>query len=153
MIPQPVSFAVESHCSTWCARELIMPLSQTKYAWLFDLKDCGDDFYFDNVTAYVRRVMADIEKLDFDETVKREIRLTAELIELGSEICKVKLHPQKSASEAQELANRIICLLPEYIALWNLRNYEKGIERSYNHFISRAKELRALAEADPSAIE
>ncbi len=141
------------HCSTWCARELMMPLSQTKYAWLFDLKDCGDDFYFDNVTAYVRRVMADIEKLDFDETFKREIRLTAELIELGSEICKVKLHPQESASEAQELANRIIRLLPEYKALWDLRNYEKGIERSYNHFVSRAKELRALAEADPSAVE
>ena len=137
------------HCSTWCARELMMPIQETKYAYLFDLKDCGDDFYFDNVTEYVRRVMADIEKLDFDETWKREIRMTAQLIEIGSEICKVKLHPEASASEAQELANRLIRLLPEYRALWLLRNYEKGMERSYNHFVNRAKELRALAEADP----
>ena len=134
------------HCATWCARELMMPLSQTKYAYLFDLKDCGDDFYFDNVTEYVRRVMADIEKLDFDETYKREIRLTAELIELGSEICKVKLHPEASAPAARELADRLDRLLPEYKALWDLRNYEKGIERSYSHFASRARELRALAE-------
>ncbi len=137
------------HCSTWCARELMMPIQETKYAYLFDLKDCGDDFYFDNVTEYVRRVMADIEKLDFDETWKREIRMTAQLIEIGSEICKVKLHPEASASAAQELANRLIRLLPEYRALWLLRNYEKGIERSYNHFVNRARELRALAEADP----
>lgn len=134
------------HCSTWCARELMMPLSQTKYAYLFDLKDCGDDFYFDNVTEYVRRVMADIEKLDFDETFKREIRLTAELIELGSEICKVKLHPEASAPVARSLADRMERIIPEYKALWDLRNYEKGIERSYNHFASRAKELRTLAE-------
>ena len=140
------------HCSTWCAREMMLPVSQTKYAYLFDLKDCGDDFYFDNVTEYVRRVMTDTEKLDFDETYKREIRLTAELIELGSGICKVKLHPEASASEAQELANRLIRLLPEYRDLWNLRNYEKGIERSYNHFASRAKELRALAESDPAIL-
>ena len=140
------------HCSTWCARELMMPLDQTKYAYLFDLKDCGEDFYFDNVTEYVRRVMADIEKLDFDETYKREIRVTAELIELGSEICKVKLHPEASASAAQALADRLVRLLPEYKALWNLRNYEKGIERSWNHFVSRAKELRALAAPDPSLL-
>ena len=86
-----------------CAKELILPLNVTRYAHLFDLKDSGDDFYFDNVTAYVRRVMADIEKLSFDETYKREIRLTARLIELGSEVCKVKLHPQASAGQAKAL--------------------------------------------------
>ena len=130
----------------------MMPISQTKYAYLFDLKDCGDDFYFDNVTEYVRRVMADIEKLDFDDTYKREIRLTAELIQLGSEICKVKLHPESSAPVARELADRLDRMLPEYKALWNLRNYEKGIERSYHHFVSRAEELRALAQEDPAVL-
>ena len=140
------------HCATWCGRQLMLPISQTKFVYLYDLKDCGDDFYFDNVTAYVRKVMADIEQLSFDETLKREIRLTAELIELGSEICKVKMHPEASASKAQELADRIVRLLPEYKALWDLRNYEKGIERSYNQFVSRVKELRALAGADPAAL-
>ncbi len=141
------------HCSSWCARELMMPVSQTKYAYLFDLKDCGDDFYFDNVTEYVGKVMADIEKLDFDETYKREIRLTAELIQLGSEICKVKLHPEASAPAAGKLADRLERLLPEYKALWDLRDYEKGIERSYNQFVSRIRELRALAGTGSSLPE
>jgi HAD superfamily hydrolase (TIGR01549 family) len=71
------------------------------------MKDSGDDFYFDNVTDYVRRVMADIDRIEFDERLKREIRLTAQLIELGSELCKVKLHPQDSIKEAKALAAMI----------------------------------------------
>ena len=132
------------HVCTMSAKELCMPLSQTKYAHLFDLKDSGDDFYFDNVIDYVRRVMADIEKLEFDELFKREIRITAQLIELGSEVCKVKLHPQKSAGEADRLAAMIDKILPEYIELWNIRNYEMGIERFLGYLQGRKEELLAL---------
>ena len=135
------------HVCTMCAKEINLPLTETRYAHLFDLKDSGDDFYFDNVTAYVRRVMADIEKLSFDETVKREIRLTAKLIEVGSELCKVKLHPRESVGEAQALADRIDGLLPEFRELWLIRNYEKGIERFWGYLVSRRDELRALKKA------
>ena len=135
------------HVCTMCAKELILPLNETRYAHLFDLKDSGDDFYFDNVTAYVRRVMADIEKLPVDPLLLREIRMTAQLIELGSELCKVKLHPDTSKQEAGELAEMIDRLLPEFKALWNIRNYEKGIERFYGYLTSRRDELRALSES------
>lgn len=132
------------HVCTMCAKELSLPVSQTRYAHLFDMKDSGDDFYFDNVTAYVRTIMADIEKLNLDETYKREIRLTAGLIELGSELCKVKLHPQESVPQAHALADMIDKLLPEYQALWCIRNYEKGMERFGNELLARRDELRAL---------
>ncbi|MDO5326939.1 MAG: family 20 glycosylhydrolase [Clostridia bacterium] len=132
------------HVCTMCAKELTLPINQTRYAHLFDIKDSGDDFYFDNVTAYVRKVMADIEKLDFDETYKREIRLTAQLIELGSEICKVKLHPQASAAQAQALADQIDRILPEFTQLWLARNYERGVERFAGYLADRRDELRAL---------
>ena len=135
------------HVCTMCAKELILPLNETRYAHLFDLKDSGDDFYFDNVTAYVRRVMEDIEKLPVDPLLLREIRMTAQLIELGSELCKVKLHPSASKREAGELAKTIDRLLPEFKALWNIRNYEKGIERFYGYLTSRRDELRALNES------
>ncbi len=134
------------HVCTMCAKELILPLNVTRYAHLFDLKDSGDDFYFDNVTAYVRRVMADIERLDFDSAWKREIRLTAELIGIGSELCRIKLHPQASVGEARLLADRIEGVLPEFAALWKLRNYEKGMERFYGYLTARRDELRALGE-------
>lgn len=132
------------HVCTMCAKELCLPVSQTRYAHLFDLKDSGDDFYFDNVTAYVRKIMADIEKLPLDDWYKREIRLTAQLIELGSELCKVKLHPGASIAEAHALAGGIDCLAAEYEALWRHRNYEKGVERFTKELIARRDELRAL---------
>ena len=132
------------HVCTMSAKQLILPVQETRYAHLFDMKDSGDDFYFDNVTDYVRRVMADIEAVDFDEQYKREIRLTAKLIELGSELCKVKLHPQESVKEAKALAAMIDEILPEYTDIWNLRNYEMGIERFVNQLKARRTELLAL---------
>ena len=135
------------HVCTMCAKEMILPLNETRYAHLFDLKDSGDDFYFDNVTAYVRHVMDDIEKLPVDPLLLREIRMTAQLIELGSELCKVKLHPDASKQEAGVLADRIDHLLPEFKALWNIRNYEKGIERFYGYLVSRRDELQELSKS------
>ena len=132
------------HVCTMSAKQLTLPMNETRYAHLFDMKDSGDDFYFDNVTDYVRRVMADIEKLSFDDMFKREIRLTAQLIELGSEVCKVKLHPQESIAKAQELADMIDRILPEYTEIWNHRNYEMGIERFVSCLTARRDEMRAM---------
>ena len=132
------------HVCTMSAKQLSLPMNETRYAHLFDMKDSGDDFYFDNVTDYVRRVMADIEKLDFDDLLKREIRLTAQLVELGSEVCKVKLHPQDSIDKAQELADMIDRILPEYTEIWNIRNYEMGIERFVGQLTARRDEMRAM---------
>jgi len=134
------------HVCTMSAKHLILPLSETKYAHLFDLKDSGDDFYFDNVTDYVQRVMLDIEKIDFDETFKREIRLTAQMVELGSELCKVKLHPAESAGKVDALVEMIDRILPEFIELWNMRNYEMGIARFRDNLVARRAELLALKE-------
>ncbi len=132
------------HVCTMSAKQLTLPLSETKYAHLFDMKDSGDDFYFNNVTAYVRKVMADIEKLDFDERLKREIRVTAWMIELGSEICKVKLHPTESIDKVDELVALIDKILPEYVDLWTTSNFEMGIARSHGYLTSRRAELIAL---------
>ena len=132
------------HVCTMSAKQLTLPLNETKYAHLFDMKDSGDDFYFDNVTAYVRKVMADIEKLDFDERLKREIRVTAWMIELGSEICKVKLHPRESIDKVDELVALIDRILPEYVDLWTASNFEMGIARSHGYLTARRAELIAL---------
>ncbi|MBR6767494.1 MAG: family 20 glycosylhydrolase [Clostridia bacterium] len=134
------------HVCTMSAKHLTLPISETRYAHLFDMKDSGDDFYFDNVTDYVRRVMADIEKVEFDELLKREIRLTAKMIVLGSEICKVKLHPMESLDKVDELAAMIDEILPEFIEIWNIRNYEMGIARFRDGLKARREELLALKD-------
>ena len=135
------------HVCTMSAKHLFLPISETKYAHLFDLKDSGDDFYFDNVTDYVRRVMADIEKVDFDERMKREVRWTAQAIELGSELCKVKLHPAESVDKVDELVDLIDDIAAEYVELWDYRNYEKGKEKFLTHMHDRREELLALKQA------
>lgn len=132
------------HVCTMCAKQLTLPISETRYAHLFDMKDSGDDFYFDNVTDYVRRVMADIEKVEFDDLFKREIRLTAKMIVLGSEICKVKLHPMESLDKVDELVAMIDEIVPEFTEIWNIRNYEMGIARFRGYLLSRKEELLAL---------
>ena len=132
------------HVCTISAKELTLPISVTRYAHLFDLKDFGADFYFDNVIGYVRRVMEDIEALPLQDPWKREIRLTARLIELGSEVCKVKLHPTRSREEARRLAAMIDQIIPEYESLWNLRNYERGVEKFRDELLHRKEELLAL---------
>jgi len=132
------------HVCTMCAKQLSMPMSVTKYAHLFDLKDSGDDFYFDNVTDYVSRVMADIEKIDFDERMKREIRFTALLIELGSEVCKVKLNPEITKEKADALVKMLDLAMEEYEELWNARNYEKGIDKFMSQLKGRKEEILQL---------
>ncbi len=132
------------HVCTMCAKQLSMPMNQTRYAHLFDLKDSGDDFYFDNVTDYVSRVMADIEKIDFDERMKREIRFTALLIELGSEVCKVKLNPEITKEKADALVKMLDLAMEEYEELWNYRNYERGIDKFMVHLKGRKEEILAL---------
>jgi len=135
------------HVCTMSAKHLCVPLSQTNYAYLHDIADSGDDFYFDNVISYVRRVLADIEKLHFDELFKREIRVTAWMIELGSEICKVKLHPAQSLDRVDDLVALIDRIVPEYTYIWNARNYEMGIERFLAQLHARREELLALKKA------
>ena len=132
------------HVCTMSAKHLTLPLSETKYAHLFDLKDSYDDFYFDNVIDYVRRVLADIEKVEFDERMKREIRLNSQLVILGGEICKIKIHPTPTVKKVDELVALIDQLREEYIELWCFRNFEKGVEKFLSHLDNRRAELLAL---------
>jgi hypothetical protein len=132
------------HVCTMSAKHLTLPMNETKYAHIFDLKDGYDDFYFDNVIDYVRRVLADIEKVDFDARMKREILVNAKMVILGSEICKLKMNPAPSAEKIDEVVAMIDQIRPEYVELWNVRNYEKGIDKFLTHIDNRRKELLAL---------
>ncbi|NLZ89778.1 MAG: hypothetical protein GX916_09805, partial [Clostridiales bacterium] len=67
-------------------------------------------------------------------------------IELGSEVCKVKLHPAESLDKVDELVALIDRILPEHIEIWNYRNFEIGIARFLDHLIARRTELLALKE-------
>ena len=116
------------HCGTMCGLLFHLPITETKYAYFFDLKDSGDVFYFDNVVSYVRKIMADIEKLEFDPQLKAEILINANMVILASELCKLRIGAPLSRQNQQALLTLIDQLETDYPLLWKKRNFEKGVE-------------------------
>ena len=132
------------HVGTMCGELFPYPLTQTNYAHLFDLKDSGEIFYFDNVTDYVTRVMDDIEKLDFDDRFKREIRINANMVLLSAELCKVKLGKELTNEEIDGLIDMMKDMREEYYELWCFRNYEHGVNNFLRGLNMHIEELTAL---------
>lgn len=132
------------HVGTMCGELFNYPITQTNYAHLFDLKDSGDSFYFDNITEYVTKIMKDFEKLDFDPQLKREILLNSQMVILSSEICKVRIGEVPSNEKIDELVSLIDHVAEEYCELWCKRNFEKGTEKFLTPLNARRSELLAL---------
>lgn len=133
------------HVGTMCGEMLSrLPIPQTKYAHLYDLKDSGDNFYFDNVIEYVNKVMADFKAVDFDPIMKREILLNSKMVILSAETCKIRIGTKLSNEKLDELIAMIDEILPEFHELWCMRNYEKGVEIFESALNQRRCELAAL---------
>ena len=115
------------HLGSMCGLLFRFPITETKYYYLFDLKDSGDAFYFNNVTEYIEKILRDIRALEFDAQLKSEIILNCEMVILASELCKIRLGINPSADEITKLLGMIDAIAPEYRRLWCERNYEKGV--------------------------
>ena len=121
------------HCGTMCGLLFRHPITVSKYAYFFDLKDSGDSFYFDNVVSYVRKIMADVEKLDFDSVAKREILLNANMVILASELCSLRIGAPLSPERKQQLLALIDRIAEEHPVLWKIHNFPKGSEIFLHH--------------------
>lgn len=116
------------HLGSMCGLLFKKPLSEANYAGFCNLKPTGDIFYFDNVSNYVKSIIKDIEKVDFDMQLKREILLNSRMVILSSETCKLRLGYKLSDEALNELIEEIDFISREYYDLWCKRNYEKGVE-------------------------
>ncbi len=133
------------HNGTICGHLIGLPLSQSNYYTYFDLKDCGNDFYFNHVLSYVKDVIAEIEALDIDEIQKREILINAKMVVLATELCKPRYGEKTLAPEKkEELCALIDWMAAEYKELWMRDNYEKGVEIFVNVLKDRREEIAAL---------
>ena len=132
------------HVGTMCGELFRFPLSESRYAYFYDLKEFGDEFYFNNVTEYVNKVLSDIKKLEFDEQLKAEIILNSEMVILSSELCKVRMGYELSNEAIDELVALSERLAKEFHKLWNRRNFEKGVEIFKSQMEDRRNELLAL---------
>ncbi len=132
------------HVGTISAEMFRFPLAETKYAYFYDLKDIGDEFYFNNVVDYVKKVLSDIKKFKFDEQTKREIILNSEMVILAAEQCKLRIGCEMSNEKLDELIALSDRLAMEFHELWNMRNFEQGVEIFKSQIINRKNELVAL---------
>ena len=117
------------------------PLSETAVEPFFDLKECGDDFYFENVTAYVQKCIDAVEKIDFDEIWKRQVILNAKMVILSSDLCIIRMHQTAENAEIERLVNLIDEIYDEYTYLWDLENYPEGKDHFLSQLRDRRKEL------------
>ena len=126
---------------TMCGMTLWQEIGKTGYGAYFDLKDCGDDFYFDNVIRYIEKVCADVKTLAFDEDYKQEISLGADTVILAAELCKLRMHGRLDAKKGAALTALTESIRARFTALWREANYEKGMERFLSVLDARKAEL------------
>ena len=131
------------HVGTMCGELFTRPMPETKYAYFYDIKDCGDDFYFNNVTEYMRKVMTDIEKLEFDPHLKAEILLNSKMVILSSELAKVRMGSPTTQAQRRELLGLMDEIEQEFPVLWDRRNFPKGKEIFLNKLRKHRQALLA----------
>ncbi|MBR5508388.1 MAG: family 20 glycosylhydrolase [Clostridia bacterium] len=122
----------------------VRPQGETSYMDYFNLKECGDAFYFDNVCEYVHKCMKDVEKLDIDPVYKREILINSKMVILASEFCKIRMNIIPDEDKIQELLSLVDEIECEFRKLWLGRNYEKGVECFLKTLGARKRELISL---------
>lgn len=132
------------HVGTMCGQLMPTPLSETNYEIHCDLKNYPYEFYFENVSDYMQKIITDIEKIDFDKTLKREILLNCRQVYLSSELCKIRISKQVSNTKRDELLNLMDFIEKEYYTLWCNRNFEKGVEIFLGVLNSRKQELSQI---------
>ncbi len=132
------------HVGTMCCEIFYQPLNETVHETYFDLAVCGDDFYFNNVIAYMGSQMASIRALDICDKLKRQILVNGQMVVLASEYCKIRMSGTVSAEKKAELAAMSDKIAVEFKELWLLDSYEKGVQNFLNALEGRKSELLAL---------
>lgn len=132
------------HGSTMAGLIFGKPLTWKEYPGFFDLAKCGDDFYFDNVITYMQKNIEALDKLEFDQRFKREIRVNAQMVILAEETMKIRMSQQVSEEKYEHLCSFIDSIAAEYKELWLYRNYENGVEGFLEQLADKKKELAML---------
>ena len=129
------------HLGTMCGSVLQFPLEVKGYYYFYNLKECGDDFFFNNVIRYVEDILEEIQKLPIDSQHKREIVLNTKMVVLSAELCKVRKNDTMDSAKAKEMAELIDWMSNEYSELWDKRNYEEGKQCFLNILSARKEEI------------
>lgn len=132
---------------TMCGMTLWQPLERTSYGAFFDLKACGDAFYFNNVIRYVNEILEEVKTLAVDKMYLQEIAVGATSVILAAELCKLRMGEEIGEEKARALISLIETLKGEFEALWKAQNYEEGVRSFLGILDARQAELCRLFAA------
>ena len=128
-------------CGSMSAMMMALPLGECIKKDFFDLRQTGDVYMFSNVINYVNTMLARIEEKEFDEIQKREIAVNAKMTVLGAEYMIVRLEKCVSPEKYKEIDSLCEWIINERRILWEMRNYQKGVELYENILKERKAEL------------
>ncbi|MBE7050236.1 MAG: hypothetical protein E7394_05620 [Ruminococcaceae bacterium] len=122
------------------------PIEETALPGDFDLMECGDDFYFDNVLEYMKKVISDVEKIDFDENFKRQILVNANQVLIAAETTKIRYNRCSTEEKIDEIIKMIDENLKEYDILWERENFSEGKDNFMKMLRGRRADLLRMKE-------
>ena len=132
------------HNETMCYDVCKMELGQSAKGDIFDLNEYYDkEFYFDNIVDYMTKIRKDVEKIDFDETIKREVLINCDLTLFGANIAKIK-SGNRDVNLIEHLIAEAQRLCDEHYDLWIKSFFKTGCERFENELMKRKEELSCL---------
>ena len=131
-----------SHLGSLCGMIFRCPIEQKAYHTFFDLNQCGDVFYFDNVIEYISKTLKEVESLKIDDRLKREIIINSQMVILATEYCKLRIGAEPSPEAAAAIIKLGQDIKKEYRKLWLMRNYPHGSETFEGHLDSCTNEFK-----------
>ena len=134
------------HCSSIVPFSFSLKLSQYAVPGFFDLRK-EEPFYFENVICYLQKILAEVEKSDFDENLKLQTILCTKFYLLGAELCIVRMKQSADAEQIDRLVALIDEIVPLHRMLWMRENFEGGIAKSMGILESHRTELLEMKAA------
>lgn len=136
------------HGFTMCAYMLAKPLNDNDFSPFFNLDVVGDEYYFDNIIYALKKLIADVQKIDTDDIWKRSVTVNAKMNLLGAEYAIVKMKKAVTKAKADELIKLSENIVSEAKDIWLEYNYSEGMEESFRRFALREKELKEYIDKD-----
>ena len=131
------------HCSSMVPYAFPLKLSETVVPGFFDLKE-EEPFYFENIIAYLGRILSELKGADFDEILRRQTVLDAKFYLLGAELCIIRINGCADEEKIDALVALIDEIEREHTELWLRDNFKIGLERSIATLTSHREELLAM---------
>ena len=123
-----------------CGFTIRIPLHESR-VFCFDVKKCGEPFFFENIIYYIKRCLDGLCDISFDENLKRQIFVNANMVILSAELNIIRLNECVSKEKKEELSKLIDYIYSEYIILWDKENYPEGKDHFLAQLRDRKKEL------------